>query len=478
MEPETALLDPPGSRWRTGEFGQELATPVGALVLRAALFVAPQDTVAEAARAMRQAGTSSALVAADPLGILTSGDLRNRVLAEQLPAGTPVAEVMTRPVSTLPEDAPLYRALLLMLDQGFEHVPVTRDGQVTGVITHMDMLRHQARSPMLLLSRIRSLHATPALDRYAEALAETAQALLADGLQPARIARVVAGLNDALSGRLLQLAQDQLGPPPCPFAWLALGSEGRREQILPTDQDSALAYQDDTPEAAGYFGALAKIVVDGLLTAGFAPCDGGFMAVNWCRPLASMARTFRNWVEEPGPQAMVEASVFLDFRRVHGGLSVDPLQQILLDARHKPLFLAGLARSAGSFEPPLGLFGRVRTQDGLLDLKHSALVAIVIMGRIFALEAGSAARGTVARLEAAAAHSVISTRRADELADTFSFLIRLRLREQLRQREAGHTPDNRIRVQDLTGLEQRRLRDGFKTVIQMQRTTTTRLRGE
>ncbi len=478
MEPETALLDPPGSRSRPGEFGQELATPVGELVLREALFVSAQDSVAEAARVMRQARTSSALVSGDPVGILTSGDLRNRVLAEQLPPDTPVADVMTLPVSSLPEDAPLYRALLLMLDHGFEHVPVTRDGQVIGVITHMDMLRHQAHSPMLLLSRIRSLDGLPALDSYADEIAETAQALLTDGLQPARIARVVATLNDALSGRLLQLAQDQLGPPPCPFAWLALGSEGRREQILPSDQDSALAFRDDTPEAAAYFGALATIVVDGLLQAGFAPCDGGYMAVNWCRPLAEMARTFRTWVEEPGPQAMVEASVFLDFRRVHGDLSVDPLQQILLDARHRPLFLAGLARSAGSFEPPLGLLGRVRTQDGLLDLKHSALVAIVIMGRIFALEAGSPARSTVARLEAAAAANVITARRAKELADIFSFLIRLRLREQLRQHEAGSTPDNRIRLDELTGLEQRRLRDGFKTVIQMQRTTTTRLRGE
>ena len=265
VEPETALLDPPGSRSRPGKFGQELATPVGELVLREALFASAQDSVAEAARVMRQARTSSALVSGDPVGILTSGDLRNRVLADQLPPDTPVADVMTLPVSSLPEDAPLYRALLLMLDHGFEHVPVTRDGQVIGVITHMDMLRHQAHSPMLLLSRIRSLDGLPALDSYADEIAETAQALLTDGLQPARIARVVATLNDALSGRLLQLAQDQLGPPPCPFAWLALGSEGRREQILPSDQDSALAFRDDTPEAAAYFGALATIVVDGNL---------------------------------------------------------------------------------------------------------------------------------------------------------------------------------------------------------------------
>ncbi len=475
MEPVTALLQPPGPHSWPGELGHELTTPVGTLMLRAAPYVSPDDTVADAARAMREAQTSSALVRGQPLGILTSGDLRSRVLAEGLPASTPVSTVMTRQVRALPEDAPLYAALLLMLDEGFEHVPITRGGEVIGVVTHLDMLRYQARSPMLLLGQIRSVDRLEALDGYSDQVAAAAGALLADGVQAIRVSRVISGLNDALSGRLIQLAQEQLGPPPCPYTWLALGSEGRMEQVLLSDQDNALVYQDDTPQTAEYFEALAGMVVDGLLHAGFPRCPGGYMAVNWCRPMSAFQRTFYQWIHRPEPKAMVEASVFLDFRAAHGSLSVTPLSDVLLAARRAPNFLSSLARSAGSFTPPLGIFGQVRTKERHVDLKIGGLAAVVIMARIFALEAGSSARPTLERLEDAAQAGVLSVDGAAGLADAFRLLVKLRLREQLRRVAAGQVPDNRVCFDDLTGVERRRLRDAFRTVSNMQKITTNRL---
>lgn len=455
--------------------GRELAIQIGDLVLRDALFVSPQESVAGAARVMRQAKTSSALVHGDPLGILTSGDLRNRVLAEELPATTLVSAVMTRPVRTLPADAPLYSALLLMLDEGFEHVPITRDDGVVGVVTHMDMLRFQAHSPMLLLGRIRTIDGVAELSGYRDEIAATVRALLSDGVVATRISRVVATLNDALSGRLIKLAEQRIGPPPCPFAWLALGSEGRMEQVLLTDQDNALIYQDETPQATAYFTELADIVVDGLGHAGFAPCPGGYMATGWCHSLAWWESTFRHWVHLPDPDALLGAAIFFDYRHVHGGLSVQPLSNIVQEARHTPVFLTAMARTASKFAPPLGTFGRVRTENRFIDLKRGGLAAIVNMARLFGLEAGSPARATLDRLEAAGQAGVISGQAASELGDTFKFLIRLRLREQLRQMVAGNATDNRICYDDLTWLDQRRLRDAFRTVIEMQKATAIRL---
>ena len=214
------------------------------------------------------------------------------------------------------------------------------------------MLRFQSRSPMLLLGRIRSIDAVEDLDGYAEHIATTAKALLADGVEAARIARVIASLNDALSGRLLRIAEDHLGPPPCEYTWLALGSEGRMEQVLLSDQDNALVYQDDTPAAAAYFHELAGIVVDGLTRAGFAPCPGGYMAVNWAHPLSRWQHIFRNWVGHPEPQALIEAAVFLDYRAAHGSLSVQPLREELLAARNAPRSLPGWpGRRAASPRP-------------------------------------------------------------------------------------------------------------------------------
>jgi CBS domain-containing protein len=265
-------LDEPGLE--VSGLGGDFATPVGSLVAGPPLFVAPEATIAEAARAMRAAGVSSVLVADDPPGIVTDGDLRNRVLAEERTPDTPVRVVMSRPLRSLPTDAPLYAALLLMLDQDFEHVPVTRAGRIVGMVTDMDLLRQQARSPLLVLGRIRTLDRLEALEGYSREITATAETLFTGGVEPVRIARVIASLNDALTGKLLQLAEAELGPPPCTYAWLVLGSEGRMEQVLLSDQDNALVYLEDTAEARAYFEMLAGRVVAGLLQAGFPPCQG------------------------------------------------------------------------------------------------------------------------------------------------------------------------------------------------------------
>jgi len=256
---------------------------------------------------------------------------------------------------------------------------------------------------------------------------------------------------------------------------LALGSEGRMEQVLLSDQDNALVHQDDTHEASAYFHELAGIVVDGLTRAGFAPCPGGYMAVNWAHPLSRWQHIFRNWVEHPEPQALIEAAVFLDFRAAHGSLSVQPLREELLAARNAPPFLAALARTASSFAPPLGMLGRIRTEERFVDLKRGGLAAVVILARIYAMEAGAHARPTLERLAAAGAQGVISERGAAELSDAFRFLMHLRLREQLGHFAAGREPENRICYDDLTWLEQRRLRDAFRTIADMQKATIVRL---
>jgi len=458
--------------------GNELSTPLSALVTRKPLYVPEDSTVGETARIMRMAKVSAALVAGRPHGIVTNGDLRNRVLAEELPPDTPVRSVMSTPVRTLPEGAPLYEALLLMLGEGLEHVPVTRDRRVVGVITHLDMLTHQSRSPMLVLGRIRAIERPADVQGYSAEIAGTAGAMFADGVEPVRIARVIASLNDALCGRLLRIAEERLGPPPCPYAWLVLGSEGRMEQVLLSDQDNALVYRDDDPDAAAYFRDLAELVVGALLEAGFPPCAGGYMATNWCRPLPQWLRTFRHWIDAPEPQALVEAAVFLDFRAVHGDLSLEPLHAALLTAADATRFLVQLSWAAASFEPPLSAFGRIRSDHRQVDLKRGAIAAIVLLGRLHGLAAGSAARPTLERFDAAAAGGLLSPVQARLLAEAFGFVTSLRLRAQLRALAAGRELDNRICLDDLSWLEQRRLRDTLRSIADLQRATTMRFHAE
>jgi CBS domain-containing protein len=456
--------------------GQELTTPIGVLVTRAPLVVSGEASVADVARAMRDAGASAALVGEASPGIVTDRDLRNRVLAEGLGADTPVGAVTSRPLFSLPAETPLYEALRRMLEREIHHLPVTRVGEVVAILGDSDLLRHQARSPLALLNRVEHIANDAEVEGYAAEVSEVAEGLFAGGLGVAQIAGAVAALGDVLARRLLALAERDLGPAPCPYAWMALGSEGRMEQVLMTDQDNALAYRDETDEARAYFARLAARVVDGLVRAGFPPCPGGYMATGWCRPLVDWQALFHGWIARPEPQALLEAQVFFDFRAVHGELSLEPLERVLATARRRDLFLAGLARAALRGRPPVGFRGRIRTQDGAVDLKAGGIAAIVMLARTYALAAGSTARTTLERIAAAAAAGTLSRSGAEILGESFRFLTRLRLQEQLRALRAGEQPSNSVRVDALSELERRRLGEAFEAVRKLQDATALRFR--
>jgi CBS domain-containing protein len=243
-----------------------------------------------------------------------------------------------------------------------------------------------------------------------------------------------------------------------------LGSEGRREQVLLSDQDNALVYLEDGREARPYFRSLAGLVVDALIEAGFPRCPGDYMATTWCKPLAEWEALFGQWVEVPEPQALLEAQIFLDFRSLGGGLSLEPLDRILVAGGRRALFLHNLARAVLRFRPPLGPLGRIRTADGWVDLKAGGIGAIVMLARLYALAGGSAARSTLERLETAADAGQLSRAGAEILAESFRLLTRLRLQEQIRSLHRGEEPSNRVRPDALSPLERRRLVESLRAV--------------
>ncbi len=450
---------------------RDLASPAEGVSPRDPVFVPPDATVGDAARVMRERRVSSVLVDGGTPGILTDRDLRSRVLAEGLGPGTPVARVMTRPIRTLPAEAALFEALLFMLQHDVHHAPLERAGRIVGMVTDTDLLRLQASHPLHLLQR---LGAPEDPSRYADDLASMVAEVARGGLDAVRIGRIVSRLNDALVGRILRAAEADLGPPPCPYAWIVFGSEGRMEQALLTDQDNALIYREVTPGAEAYFAELAKRGVDGLLAARFPPCRGGFMATGWRKPLDAWIGLFRGWIETPEPRALMEASNFFDFRRVHGDLSLEPLEGILAGSGREKLFLAHLARCAVQFRPPLGLFRQIRDEEGGVDLKRGGIIPIVSLGRLYALEAGSTARPTLDRLDAAAKAGALSPAGAATLGEALRFLLDLRLRAQLEALREGRAPDNVARLESLSPLDRRHMKDTFLAVREIQEATELR----
>jgi CBS domain-containing protein len=446
----------------------DLSLPVGELITRPPVFIARNATVQEAAKAMREHQISSILVEGSPLGILTDRDLRNRVLAEGKGPETPLADVMSAPAKILPASTPLFEALTFMVRQGIHHLPLEQDGRIVGVVTDTVFMRQQARSPLHLLRRLERTHNPEDLKGYGQELSGIAESLLAGGLGASEIGRSVSSLNDHLVRTLLRLAEERLGPPPTPYAWIVFGSEGRMEQALLTDQDNALVYAEESPEAQRYFAELAEYVVSGLIQAGFPPCPGGYMATRWRKPIAEWQRLFQHWVKMPTPQELLEAQIFFDFRSVYGELSLEPLERIVASSGEESIFLAHLAKASLHFRPPIGFFRQIREEDGGVDIKKGGIAPIVSLARVHALEAGSLAKSTVERLKIAAQENKLSPEGAETLIEAFGFLMKIRLRQQLTNLRQELPPDNKIRLEQLSSLERRHLKEAFLQIREMQ----------
>jgi CBS domain-containing protein len=453
-------------------FRPDLAIRVDKLLRRPAVWVEGGATVGEAARVMGEERISSVLVRTDPPGIITDRDLRKRVLGAGLGPGTPVTDVFSRPVLTVAADTPLYDAWVTLLDAGLHHLPVTRDGQIVGVLTSTDVLRSTAQGPVAVLKGVERLASRESLPGYATQVTEMVSKLLSAGLEATAIAGLVARLNDALLRPILRWAEADLGPPPAPYAWIVFGSEGRMEQTLLTDQDNALVYADAGAAQAGWYQALAERVNTDLEAAGFPRCPGGYMARNWRGTLSEWRQRFEGWLDVPTPKALLVACIFFDFRRVGGQLDLEPLDQLLDQAPQKPIFLRLLAKDALGFHPPATLLMRLKGESSVVDLKAHGISPIVGLARRLALEAGTRARSTLARLESAVRAELIPADEAATISETYRFLVGLRLRLQLGMAAQGKPVVNKVTLAELGEIERSRLKDAFRAIRRWQERAT------
>jgi CBS domain-containing protein len=445
-------------------FQPDLAVPVSALLRGPAIRVSREATVGEAARIMADESISSVLVDSDPPGIVTDRDFRRRVLAAGKGPQTPVLEVASSPLKTVVAECPVYEAWRILLDAGVHHLPVTRNGAIVGVLSATDLLKTTAAGPLAVMRRVERLGDRSALPGYATKVAEMASVLFNGGLEPTVIGGFVARLNDTLIGRILRWAEADLGPPPTPYAWVVFGSEGRMEQMVLTDQDNALVYGEDSEAARSYFAALAEKAIEDLQSAGFPRCPGGYMATRWRGSLEDWEGRFRRWLDGPTPQALLEASIFFDFRRVHGHLDLEPLRAVVSRARGARTFLSAMAKSALTFRVPSGLGLRLRSESSRFDMKLKGISPIVFLARVYGLEAGARTSNTLDRLGAAVEAGLIARDTRETLSETYRFLLRIRLRAQLQMISEGKPPSNALSLSDLSSMERSRLRDAFRAI--------------
>ncbi|MCB1716067.1 MAG: cyclic nucleotide-binding protein, partial [Candidatus Competibacteraceae bacterium] len=290
---------------------------------------------------------------------------------------------------------------------------------------------------------------------------------------------VISAVAEAITCRLLQLAEQKLGPPPVKYAWLAAGSLARGEQTALSDQDNCLLLADDYQAAqhGDYFDALSRFVCDGLDECGYIYCPGDVMAMNpeWRQPLAQWKRYFNRWIEQPEPKALMLSSVFFDMRLMYGDADLlhDLQQHVLAKSKANRIFLAYMASNSLSHQPPLGLFRNFVLIKGgennhTLDLKHNGVVPIIDLARIYSLAAGLTEINTWDRLEAAGGLGELSEQGAADLRDALEFISAVRLRHQVRRIRQQLPPNNFVPPDQLSHFERNHLKDAFALVRTMQ----------
>ncbi|HJW74710.1 MAG TPA: DUF294 nucleotidyltransferase-like domain-containing protein [Thermoleophilia bacterium] len=442
------------------------AVPIASLIRRSPVFCDPETPIREVARLMSEEVVTAVLVKTrSGLGIVTDADLRNKVLAPGASSDAAVSSIMTVPVRTIRDDRLASEASVEMMQAGINHlVVVGGGGAVRGVISAGSLMAPDALSPFALRWSIVAARTEEEVVRAAERIPDVFVSLVDARLDGPAISRVLTLEMDSLTQRLLQLAVQQQGPVPVPYAWLALGSGARNEITLASDQDNALAYADpDDPAVDEYFERLAADVNDGLVRCGFAADISDVLARDghWRMPLSRWVHVFMqcyavwDWVHT------ARACVAFDFRRVHGELDVTPLAEVLLEAPQNPSILNRLAGTVTDLRLPLGFRRRL---TGVVDVKRGALLPIENIARYYALAHGVTEPGTLDRIRAAGELAALDPGTVAALRDAFRTTLDLRLRHHADALRAGRPPDDTIDTTALPPVKRAELQEVLRLI--------------
>jgi len=464
---------------------QSMEARLDSLPRRALVSCAPHTPLLEALQLMQQRRVGSVLVldaAGAALGIFTRHDLLERVALAQPPMGTPIAELMTRPVHTLDAAHSVQDAALLMSRYGLRHVPVTEHGRVVAMVSERDLFALQRLSLRRIGGRLREAADLQALVATAPDIRHLAHALLAQGLSARSLTELVSHLNDLLTERAVQLVAQQQGLDLKRACWLAFGSEGRSEQTIATDQDNGLVFAGDDPatERARWL-ALGQQVNDTLDACGYPLCQGLIMAgqPDCCLGADEWIERFGHWIEQGAPEDLLKANIYFDFRPLAGATSLATTLREFVRTRaaQLPRFTHQLAQNALRNAPRLNWRGALDPlREGThewIDLKLNGTMIFVDAARLYALAQGVDATGTRARFEAAAAALHIEPRECQTWIGAFEFLQMLRLRVQATGGAQPPDPNpNRLDLKTLNDIDRRMLKESFRAAQRLQQRIT------
>lgn len=449
----------------------------------------PATTIRAAAQQMSRHHIASLVVrdlAGAPIGIVTDQNLRADTLAEGRSPEEPVSAIMSSPLRTIGPDALAFDALLEMSHQGISHLPVVEDGRLVGMITQHDFLMETGSSPVGVIADIEKAQTLEQLVALRAKVDNVREVLFRQGGSVKKMTELVSEVNDRITSKIITLTQERvkqegLGEPPTRFCWISLGSEGRLEQTLKTDQDNAIAYVSppagEEESTKKWFLDFAERVVEGLVLYGFPRCRGGIMASNpkWCDTEQYWLDTFLSWVNDPNPLALRMASIFFDFRALYSQTAfTDTLRSQLNQAMDRnSLFLRLMAKNALYNVPPLGFLKTFVVEKSgehknELNLKMKGSTPIVEAARVLALDLKISATNTLDRLAEICERNVIDDEFHADLQEAYCFINYLRIHRHLEARAKGVNPNNFIDPATLNNLQRKMLKESFRIINRLQ----------
>lgn len=424
-----------------------------------------------------------------PVGIITNSDIKNKIATGRFPIETQVTNIMSSPVITSKKDITVADGQLQMIKHSIGHLCITKDGTVNskliGVLTHHDVLVTLGNNPAVILKEIKRAKRTRVL-RAARLKAETLmKSYLEQNIPLSHIIKLMAQVNDAVNHRAVHIALKKMPTkPPVKFAWMALGSQGRKEQLLFTDQDNAIIFEDvpaeKYEETKNYFLDLAKYVNKSLNKIGFEYCEADMMARNpeWCLSLTEWKNQFDNWILNPDEKAILLSSIFFDFSPVYGDETLTSrLSDSIYETLQKTqLFFKFLGRDALKNPSPLGFFKQFLVekngdQKDLFNIKSRALMPLIDAARLLTLSNKiKGVNSTYERFEKLAELEPNNKELYESCSYAFKALSKFKTKQGLLHNNSGKF----IEIGTLTKEEQLKLRRCFKPINEIQETLTLR----
>ena len=456
--------------------------------VRDVLTCSPNTTIRHAASMMSERNVGSILVVDDerrPLGIVTDSDLRTKVVGQGRDVSTLISDIMSSPVLTIDDQATLSSLIATVMKKHLHHFAVTEDGTpatpVVGIVSEHDILKTQGSHPTVILAELNRAKTKQRLRALRDQAEELLARYLEDEVGMGFVSKMISEINDTLIRRGIALSLEDMADrgrtPPVPFCWLALGSEGREEQLLRTDQDNAILYDnpgDDDGLAERFFLELGERVVEVLVEAGFKRCPGEVMASNpkWNQSLDAWKQSFSGWIREPENIAVMHTNIFFDFRPAYGDLSLaTELKRYIFElVETERAFLTFFARNAVQNPAPLSFFRNMIIERSgehrdAFDIKARAMTPLADAARVLIYEFGINIYGSTAeRWQAIAETNENLARLAREAAMAYEILMRIRAIEGLKRGSSGRY----VHIKELNKLERQTLRNTFSVVKDVQ----------